>query len=151
MVLGILFGRIGVEPIQPVSDFAWDELLNEAFVVLVYILCHGVVSLKRNPGNILDQYRIVILSNFPVLEQLVQLLELHSAITEKYYRKQGKYKRKYVVELEVMLILKCILVGRWKDAELMIDADSVNFTAVTWAVVAKTVCVDVVDVQYQKP
>lgn len=116
--------------------------------MLIYVFSHGIVSLEGNARNVLDQNCVVILGNIPVLQQFIQLIQLHAPIRKKSNRKQSKYEGEDVIELQIMLILNSIFVGCREYAEVMIHAlfFKTDCFFELRAVMAKTIGVDAIGI-----
>lgn len=90
MFIDVFYTVISIEIIEPFSDFAANDLFEGFFIVLVDITDKRVTPFKRYRGYIFDQNSVIIFSDVPVLEQLVQLEEFDPSIVKEEDRNDGK-------------------------------------------------------------
>ena len=102
---------IGIETIQPGSDFFLDNLFNKVMIVFVDILDSFIISQKRNNWDVFNQNRVVVFSYIPCLKIVIENVKFYSSVNEKQNRNNCQNQIHIVKSDEVGLPLGSAFVG----------------------------------------
>ena len=100
--IDVLNTVIGIEFIEPLSDFTWNDFFEYRLVFFIDVTDKSVSSLIRYSWNVLYKNGVVILSTVPVFKKLIKLKKFDTAVVEEANWNEGKWKSEDVIGEEVM-------------------------------------------------